>query len=73
MSGGSVYPQVASHIQEKNFDLNDDPSKQKSYQFDKGASTYGSFMLGYKRDRKQRIPQTISSKWFPLVIKANPL
>jgi hypothetical protein len=26
MSGGSVYPQVASHIQEKNFDLNDDPN-----------------------------------------------
>ena len=56
MSGGSVYPQVASHIQEKNFDLNDDPSKQKSYQFDKGASTYGSFMLGYKRDRSSENP-----------------
>lgn len=56
MSGGSVYPQVASHIQEKNFDLNDDPSKQKSYQFDKGASKYGSFMLGYKRDRNSEHP-----------------
>ena len=56
MSGGSVYPQVASHIQEKNFDLNDDPSKQKSYQFDKGASQYGAFMLGYKRDRNSEHP-----------------
>lgn len=56
MSGGSVYPQVASHIQEKNFDLNDDPSKQKSYQFDKGASRYGAFMLGYKRDRNSEHP-----------------
>lgn len=56
MSGGSVYPQVASHIQEKNFDLNDDPSKQKSYQFDKGASQYGAFMLGYKRDRTSEHP-----------------
>ena len=56
MSGGSVYPQVASHIQEKNFDLNDDASKQKSYQFDKGASKYGSFMLGYKRDRNSEHP-----------------
>ena len=56
MSGGSVYPQVASHIQEKNFDLNDDPSKQKSYQFDKGASKYGAFMLGYKRDRSSENP-----------------
>ena len=56
MSGGSVYPQVASHIQEKNFDLNDDPSKQKSYQFDKGASRYGAFMLGYKRDRNSENP-----------------
>ena len=56
MSGGSVYPQVASHIQEKNFDLNDDPSKQKSYQFDKGASKYGAFMLGYKRDRSSEHP-----------------
>ena len=56
MSGGSVYPQVASHIQEKNFDLNDDASKQKSYQFDKGASKYGSFMLGYTRDRNSEHP-----------------
>jgi hypothetical protein len=56
ISGGSVYPQVASHIQEKNFDLNDDPSKQKSYQFDKGASRYGAFMLGYKRDRNSEHP-----------------
>ena len=56
MSGGSVYPQVSSHIQEKNFDLNDDPSKQKSYQFDKGASKYGAFMLGYKRDRSSENP-----------------
>lgn len=56
MSGGSVYPQVASHIQEKNFDLNDNASKQKSYQFDKGASQYGAFMLGYKRDRNSEHP-----------------
>lgn len=56
MSGGSVYPHVASHIQEKKFDLNDDPNRQKTFRFEKGASKYGAFMLGYKRDRNSEHP-----------------
>lgn len=73
MSGGSVYPQVASHIQEKNFDLNDDPSKQKSYQFDKGASRYGAFMLGYKRDRSSENPADDFFKMVSARYKSEPV
>lgn len=55
-SDGKVYPSGSASIQQKTFDENSGEG-QKAYRMYKGGSTYGSFMLDYKRNRNSEDPE----------------